>query len=185
MLPTASYLGLFASCIPASYQPPPEPHLFQGTQTGASVFGTAPPTTGFGVQWWMMKQKSPDSLYGVKLHNLNTEIISLIGGSVFLRKVSHNTPSRYLGWETELGTGYIRGAMLVATRNEEIQLYAAPGLQLQVDTVLLTVPIGVSLMTKSNVSLTTELSNVMYIPDWLNGDFYHRIHPCFGLSYDW
>ena len=182
----ASFLGLLTSCIPASYMPPPEAHTFKGAQTGGTVFGTVSPTTGFGVQWWMMKQKSPNSLYGFKLHNLNTEIISLIGGGVFLRKSSYNTSKRYLGWEGELGTGYVRGSMLTAVRNDKVQLYAAPGLQLQVGGLwLLTAPIGISFSTRNNLSIASELSTVLYLQDWLNGHSYYRVHPCMGLSFDW
>ena len=181
-----SFGMLLGSCVPASYMPPPESYLFQGKETGLVVFGTTPPTTAFGMQWWMMKQKGPNSLYGLKLHNINTEIISLIGGGVFLRYVAQNTSSKYIGWEAELGTGYARGAFLTACRRNNLQLYAAPGLQLQVDSLLLlTAPIGLSIKTNHSVSIASELSSVIYVQDWLNGYFYYRLHPSVGISFDW
>jgi hypothetical protein len=175
----------FQACVPVSYMPPPEHPGMDGREVGLVAFAPSPSTTAFGAQFWYMKRKDPETLYGFRLHNVNTEVISILGGGAFYRHSFRNDEKRYLGWEAEVGSLYLRASMLGAVRKEQFQLYSSPGLQLQPGgLVMLTLPLGATLWSSPGRSLSLELSTSVYLEDLLRWHLpYYRTNPSLGAGF--
>ena len=183
---TAIGVGLILyGCAPISQLPPPERPQFSGIAYGVSIVTPNPMSPGFGIQGSGIKKIDNNTLVGARIANLNTNMVSLIGGGVFYRKAKINTNQKYLGWEAEFGTGYVRGSVLTAYRKDNWQLFFSPGVQMQpnIELLQLTLPFGVTLWRNDRFSFNAEMSTSLNFWDLFDGEFITRINPTIGLTF--
>ena len=176
---------ILGGCVPISQLPAPERPGFAGISYGVAVVTPQPMSPAFGIQGSGMKKIGPNEIIGARIANLNTQMISTIGGGVFYRKSLENNKQRYKGWEAELGTGYVRGSVLTAYRKDNWQLFLSPGVQMQPNVALLqiTLPIGFTFWKSDRFSISAEMSTSFNFWDVFDGDVTTRINPTIGVEF--
>ena len=182
---TAAVGMLFSGCVPISQLPPPERPDFSGTSYGVSIVTPQPMSPAFGIQGSSIKKIGSNTIIGARISNLNTAVISTIGGGVFYRKAMLNNKRQYRGWEAEIGTGYIRGSALRAIRKENWQFFFSPGVQVQpnVELLQITLPMGVTFWKNDRFAFNAELSTSLNFWDVFDGAFITRVNPTIGVDF--
>ena len=172
-------------CVPLAHMPPPHQPNFKGIGYGLAVVAPQPLSPALGFQGWGMKRIDKKTALGFRVANVNTLVVSTIGGGVFYRRTQINNTRKFRGWEAELGIGYLRLSSLNAYRNKKMQVYFSPGLQLQPNLGVMeaTLPLGITLWQTNRYSISAELSTSLYLSHLLAGGFSTRINPTLGVAF--